>query len=361
MWHTEQGWRIQRVVVHIADSADPLSQSGCCWKRVFFQQRSAGSKHAGDELESNQTCAQLCCISEDQDIRLHCADKLLKSCSHASNKYKMYLMEKKAEKKTDMGQKRKALQDELMAAKKKKTELESVASWLLDTANKKAKEAEKKSGVAAMKALIMESMHPKKEQKKWRERTFQPKQEKSRTLKRNWRNGINSNWYSGIKERNSRTIYVWYNKSGKVLWADKERKLVLVWLQCVFASGTFSLLLSNTLFSVTFASLQVDSNIFQFYFITQSIQEERTVCMRWEIFGKLPWAMKGSLSSEVLYCHYPRFSFQFSLVHHEYIETWFQFVLIACCLTKKKKVETALYTSRLSGNSHISAFLQHTY
>ena len=67
-------------------------------------------------------------------------------------------MEKKAEKeKTDMGQKRKALQDELVAAKKKKTELESVASQLLDTGNKKAKEAEKKSGVAAMKALIMES------------------------------------------------------------------------------------------------------------------------------------------------------------------------------------------------------------
>ena len=85
-------------------------------------------------------------------------DKRLKSCSHASNKYKMYLMEKKAvEEKTDMGQKRKALQGELMAAKKKKTELESVASQLLDTANKKAKEAEKKSGVAAMKALIMES------------------------------------------------------------------------------------------------------------------------------------------------------------------------------------------------------------
>ena len=72
MWHTEQGWRIQRVGVHIADSADPLSQSGCCWKRVFCQQRNAGSKHAGDELKSNQTSAQLCCISEDQDIRLHC-------------------------------------------------------------------------------------------------------------------------------------------------------------------------------------------------------------------------------------------------------------------------------------------------
>ena len=41
----------------------------------------------------------------------------------------MYLLEKKAEEeKTDMGQKRKALQDELMAAKKKKTELETVAS-----------------------------------------------------------------------------------------------------------------------------------------------------------------------------------------------------------------------------------------
>ena len=70
-------------------------------------------------------------------------DKCLKSCSHASNNYKMYLMEKEAEKeKSDIGQKRKALQDELMAAKKKKTELESVASWLLDTANKKAKEEE---------------------------------------------------------------------------------------------------------------------------------------------------------------------------------------------------------------------------
>ena len=84
-------------------------------------------------------------------------DKLLKSCSHASNKYKMYLMKKAEKEKTDMGQKRKALQDELIAAKKKKTELESVARQLLDTANKKAKEAEKKSHVAAMKALIMES------------------------------------------------------------------------------------------------------------------------------------------------------------------------------------------------------------
>ena len=113
-------------------------------------------------------------------------DKLLKSCSHASNKYKMYLMEKKAEKeKTDMGQKRKALRDELMAAKKKKTELESVASQLLDTANKKAKEAEKKSGVAAMKALIMESNASQERAEEVKGKDFPAKARESRTLKRN--------------------------------------------------------------------------------------------------------------------------------------------------------------------------------
>ena len=49
-------------------------------------------------------------------------------------------MEKKAEKeKTDMGQKRKALQDELMAAKKKKTELESVAASYLTQPTRKPK------------------------------------------------------------------------------------------------------------------------------------------------------------------------------------------------------------------------------
>ena len=129
---------------------------------------------------------------------------------------------------------------------------------------------------------------------------------------------------------------MWYDKSWKVLWADKERKLVLVWLQCVFASGTLSLLLSNTLFSVTFVSLQVDSNIFQFYFITQSIQEERTVCMRWEIFGKLLWAMKGSLSSEVL--HLPLSKILFSVfigspwVHRNLIS-----VCAYCLLLNQKK------------------------
>ena len=81
-------------------------------------------------------------------------DKLLKSCSHASNKYKLYLMQKKAEKeKTDMGQKRKALQDELMAVKKKKTELESVANLLLDTANKKSQRSREEIGCSSYEGI----------------------------------------------------------------------------------------------------------------------------------------------------------------------------------------------------------------
>ena len=237
-------------MVHIADSAD-LSHSQAAVERGFSVNKEVLAPNMQeDELESNQTCAQLCCISEIKTSDFTVTDKLLKSCSHASNKYKMYLMEKKAEKeKTDMGQKSKALQDEMMAAKKK-TELESVASWLLDTANKKAKEAEKKSGVAAMKALIMESSASWEEQKevKGKDNLIQSKRNQGH-WKRIWRNWITSNGYSGIKERNSRTIYVWYDKSGKVLWADKERKLVLVWLPCVFASGNIFFAIIQILYS----------------------------------------------------------------------------------------------------------------
>ena len=54
-------------------------------------------------------------------------EALLSSCSHASNKYSMYLMEKKEEKeKTEKGRKRKALEEDLIAAKKEKLELERV-------------------------------------------------------------------------------------------------------------------------------------------------------------------------------------------------------------------------------------------
>ena len=66
-------------------------------------------------------------------------------------------MDKKTEKEqTEKGKKRKALQEELVDAKKK-VELESVMRRLGDNADKKAKEAEKMSDAAAMKALLMES------------------------------------------------------------------------------------------------------------------------------------------------------------------------------------------------------------
>ena len=81
-------------------------------------------------------------------------EALLSSCSHASNRYNMYLMEKKEEKeKTEKGRKRKALEEDLIAAKKGKLELERVSKKLLDTADKKAKDAEKKKDATVMKAL----------------------------------------------------------------------------------------------------------------------------------------------------------------------------------------------------------------
>ena len=67
----------------------------------------------------------------------------------------MYLMEKKEEKeKTEKGRKRKALEEDLIAAKKEKLELERVLKKLLDTADKKAKDAEKKKDATVMKALL---------------------------------------------------------------------------------------------------------------------------------------------------------------------------------------------------------------
>ena len=69
----------------------------------------------------------------------------------------MFLMEKRMEKEhTVKGKKRKAPEEELWSAKKKKEELESVAKKLIDTADKKAKEAEKQKHATQKKALLME-------------------------------------------------------------------------------------------------------------------------------------------------------------------------------------------------------------
>ena len=70
----------------------------------------------------------------------------------------MYLMDKKAEQeRTEKGRKRKALMEDLTSAKKAKEDLVKVSKKLVDTADGKAKEAEKQKDATAMKALLMES------------------------------------------------------------------------------------------------------------------------------------------------------------------------------------------------------------
>ena len=85
-------------------------------------------------------------------------DELLTSCSHASNRYKMYLMGKnKEDLEPEKIRKRKALQEELISTKKGKPELQVTAQKLVDSADKEVKEAEKRTDVATLKALLIES------------------------------------------------------------------------------------------------------------------------------------------------------------------------------------------------------------
>ena len=69
--------------------------------------------------------------------------------------------------------KRKALEEELGSAKKKKEELKSVAKKLIDTADKKAKEAEMQKDAIQMKALLMESNATERNLKSCRKDTCQ--------------------------------------------------------------------------------------------------------------------------------------------------------------------------------------------
>ena len=95
-------------------------------------------------------------ISEGQIGDYITTDELLTSCSHASNRYRMYLMERKKEdQEPEKIRKRKALQEELIAAKKRKTELQATAQKLVDSADVKAKGAEKRTDVATLKALLI--------------------------------------------------------------------------------------------------------------------------------------------------------------------------------------------------------------
>ena len=112
------------------------------------------------------------------------SEELLSSCNHASNSYKMFLMEKKTEKEhTVRGKKKKAMMEELASAKKKKEELESVAKKLIDTANKKAKEAEKQKDASQMKALLIESNASIEKSKSCRKETCQLRRRQYSTCK----------------------------------------------------------------------------------------------------------------------------------------------------------------------------------
>ena len=67
----------------------------------------------------------------------------------------MYVMEKKTDQdKTEKAKKRKALQEELTVAKKKKKELQRVAQQMVEEADKKANEAEKRKDTVGMNALM---------------------------------------------------------------------------------------------------------------------------------------------------------------------------------------------------------------
>ena len=85
-------------------------------------------------------------------------DELRKSCSHASNRYKMYMMERQTkDQEPEKVRKRKALQDDLVSAKKRKTELQVTAQKLVHSADEKAKDAVKRTDAAALRALLIES------------------------------------------------------------------------------------------------------------------------------------------------------------------------------------------------------------
>ena len=70
----------------------------------------------------------------------------------------MYMMERQTkDQEPEKVRKRKALQDDLVSAKKRKTELQVTAQKLVHSADEKAKDAVKRTDAAALRALLIES------------------------------------------------------------------------------------------------------------------------------------------------------------------------------------------------------------
>ena len=70
----------------------------------------------------------------------------------------MYMMERQTkDQEPEKVRERKALQDDLVSAKKRKTELQVTAQKLVHSADEKAKDAVKRTDAAALRALLIES------------------------------------------------------------------------------------------------------------------------------------------------------------------------------------------------------------
>ena len=133
----------------IKDTLDMVPWTGCSGERIFCQQRSSQPKSSRNEFESIRLIYSSLSIEKTKLAEFHISEVLLFSCNHVSNRYKMHMIEKKTVKEDKVkGKKRRALEEELGLGKKKKRELESIAQRLIDTADKKAKEAEKQKNAS---------------------------------------------------------------------------------------------------------------------------------------------------------------------------------------------------------------------
>ena len=88
----------------------------------------------------------------------------------------MYMLERQTkDQEPEKVRKRKVLQDDLVSAKKRKTELQVTAQKLVHSADEKAKDAVKRTDAAALRALLIESNASREKSRDPRERS--PKQE----------------------------------------------------------------------------------------------------------------------------------------------------------------------------------------
>ena len=119
-------------------------------------------------------------------------EDLLSSCSHASSRHKMYLMEKKTDKeqtekakqknkkKTKQKQKQNIFPRRTDSSKEGKEGAKRVAEQMVEAADKTSKEAEKRKDTVGMKTLSWNQMLQEINLKGSRKKTYQHKTRKLR-------------------------------------------------------------------------------------------------------------------------------------------------------------------------------------